>query len=219
MSPPIGSARAGIISQVDGIPDSGLFHNYDWSADSTTTSTVPDLTGSTDLTGTFTDLNSTINGVQAGSFDGVDDLVDGDFSDLSEPYDVFVVFRFVTTDSDQRVFDGFNNLATFYSGGSSNYTISQGGSFPSYGEIDTNNHIATTRWASSTDILRLDGAEVINTDSGSAALDGLTVGADNGGNNNGNLKVGQVLVYDPSVNGYSVTDVESYLSDKWGVAV
>lgn len=211
-----------VSSQLDiGIPDSGLLHNYDWSDESTTTSTVPDLAGTDDLTGSFTDLNGSINGVTAGSFDGLDDSVDGQFSStIAEPIEVFVVSRSNDTGSaNQTVYDGFSN-ATFAGRRWQDdaYQLFFGGSSLVQGTLTTNNEIWMTRH-DSPDLIEINGTQVLSGSSGDGPLDGLSVGTNREGNFPLDGVMGQILVYDPSASGYSRSGVYDYLSDKWGITI
>jgi len=220
-------AANGVYGQANGvyqdalstIPDSGLLHNYDWSDDATTTSTVPDLAGSTDLTGSFTSLNDTINGVQAGEFDGTDDNVDGDYPDLSEPYDIYLVAQFPSSQnvSNPVVYDGFSNTHQLFLNSVSTFDLFQS-SVVTGPSFTTDNAILTAQFGS-TDKIRLNGTQGGSGDAGSSSSDGLTVGSSAADDNYIVASIGQMLVYDPSASGYSVSDVESYLSDKWGIAV
>lgn len=214
MTPPVGAARAGMLGPADAIPDSGLLHNYDWSNDATTTSTVPDLAGGTNLTGGFTNLSAAINGRQAGTFDGTDDEVRGDYANVTEPYDIFFVARFRSINSNDITFEST-------SGGQHQLFIDSGpawglfqGSIVSGGTPDTNAHLFTTGW-STTDILRIDEADVASGDSGTAETSGMIVGSA-GGSNFAPVDAGQLAVYDADASGYSRSDVEVFLVDKWG---
>jgi len=199
------------------LPDAGLLHNYDWSNPTTTASTVPDLQGSADLTGSFTDLSATIGNRQAGTFDGNDDTVDTTFTDISEPFDIFFVGRWREVSDKYVAFaagdgGGNNSLLTL----NDSWAIFQG-STKSAGTPDTDAHLFTTHWGSNTDILRIDESEVINGDSGSKALPGLIFGAQGGPLDHAPIDAGQLMVYDANASGFSRSDVEAYLRNKWSV--
>ena len=199
------------------IPASGLLHNYDWSDGTTTTSTVPDLAGSTDLTGTFTDLTATINGVQAGTFDGNNDVVDGDFADISQPYTIFTVARARAVDTDQYFYDGWSNRALFRYDNSDDAWDIYSGSTLQGSAGDTNAHLWTMEYNGASSAIRVDSAADASGDAGTLALDGLTVPQDSGKLvSPGAVDVGQIAVYNPDASGYSRSDVEDYFTGKWG---
>ena len=225
MSPPIGSVGRSVRGRrlPDAIPDSGLLHRYDWSHDSTTTSTVPDLQGSEDLTGSFTDLNGSINGIQAGTFDGTDDTLDVDFATtVTQPFEVFSVSDSSDDGTDQDVFDAFkSNVIARRRFDSDEYQFFAGtgvnGSIPT-----TTPEIHTGVYNGVDSLLRESGTEILSGDVGTNDLDGLTAGsrrADVGNGNWFNGTIGEILIYDPSESGYSRSDVETYLSDKWGIEI
>lgn len=203
-------------------PDAGLLHNYDFSADSATTSLVEDQKNGGDLdSGSITEFG-TINGKQAGSF-AESDSIAGDFdTTLSEPYDVYVVGRFDSLPKDNNIpIDGFAEFVHAVwaqdPGSGLVWSVFQGSEINSSTGADTNNHIFTTQ-LDGTDTHRVDQIEVVSGDAGTNDLSGLTVGDDHEARNNGaDATIGQILVYDPTVSGYSVSDVESYLIDRWGL--
>jgi hypothetical protein len=198
------------------IPDSGLLHQYDWSADSTTTSSVTDQAGNADLSGNFTSF-SDINGVQAGTFDGTDDTMSAAFSTF-DPVDVFAVARF-EQNVDQIFVDGESVYTHSVWHRSGDWHIFAGNNVDSNVAADTNSHIFGARFGS-TDELRLDGSEIFSGDAGANQPDGVTVGDRyDGSAQTANATIGELLYYDPSASGYSRADVETYLSDKWGITL
>jgi hypothetical protein len=221
------SANDGIVAVTDtagsDIPDSGDLHaHYDWSDSSTTTSTVPDLTGNGyDLTGTFSSLNVTINGVQAGEFDGNDDSVDVDFTALPQPNTIFIVLQYDSTSigSTSYIYDS-NNTARhgmFLAGVESEFAIYSGTSLFD-GGLDANPHIFGNLYHGTSSIIRRDGTQSGSGDAGANDLDGFTVGSVYTDNSYAPITVGEILIYPQDKTGIA-SDVESYLSSKWGIAV
>jgi len=204
------------------IPDSGLLHNYDFSAGSTTKTLVEDQEGAGDLdTGSITEFG-TINGKQAGSF-AKSDSIAGDFDTvLSEPFDVFIVGRFDSLTSNNIALDGFAEFVHAMwvhdpDEGGLDFQIFQGSGVESVVDGDTNNHLFTTKFGS-TDTHRIDQTEVVSGDAGANDLSGLTVADDHESRGFGaDCTIGQVLVYDPTTNGYDATEVESSLVSIWGL--
>jgi hypothetical protein len=201
-----------------GIPDSGLLHNYDWNSTATTTSTVPDLAGSDHLTGGFSNLNGSINGIQAGTFDGTDDSLDGTFAtSLSQPYTVYFVSRSNDNNGIQALTDGTSNQSILGRRfNDDDYQLLAGNTSVNGGSLTTGNEILTARFDGSNSVIRRNGTQVLSGDPGDNGLAGLIV-------SRSDLPVdgviGQLLVYDPTVSGYSRSDVEQALADKWGIAL
>lgn len=200
---------------LNAIPDSGLLHRYDW-REASGTSTVTDQEGSADLTGSYTGLAGSINGITVGRFDGSDDYLDTDFANLTEPYDIYIVFQARSNPDNSYILDGLTSAEHMFYMANSQWNFYQG-SPTGGGSLDTSAHVATTRWSPSgqNDILRLDGSQVFAGDAGSSSSTGLTVGANGDRKNHSPIDVGWVGVYDPSASGYSVTGVESYLTSEF----
>jgi len=230
MTPPIGSARSGIVGSTIGteVPDSEDLHaRYD--ATELSLSGGDSVSTWTDETGNGYDLTagaaptyktSTLNGNPVVRFDGVDDFLNTTFSALSQPNHIFIVMDInsFSTSSNDIFFDGNGGgRHIFFIPGADNFRMFAGsaldGSSP-----DTSTHIYSTLWDGASSHLRRDGTELLSGHVGSKDLSGLTVGADNGGEGNAEIDVGEMLIY-PEDKSSIEADVESYLSDKWGIAV
>lgn len=224
---PIGiSGKGGILGGVDAIPDSGdLQAWYDWSLASGT-STVEDQTdNNNDLTGTYSGPTTTINGVQAGLFDGSDDEVTVSFSNQSQPNHIFIVLQVesVPPDTDnENFFDGASeNVQTlFIDEGANNGEYQMfagsrigGNTVAQVGDIV----VASCLFNEGSSVLRLNGAQDATGSVGSGVLDGFTVGNYAGTANDqyANFRVGEMFHY-PMDKSSVVSDVEQYLTDKWG---
>jgi hypothetical protein len=210
------------------IPDSGLVHRYDWSDGSTTTSTVPDLEGSDDLTGTFTDLNATIGGVQAGTFDGSSDVVDATFgSSISQPFEIFIVGRLRTT-------AGGGSFPTFIDGGTNDeasirnngdngdhdYIVGRSGmSGAAAATTDARVWSLLSKASGSTSEGFVDGSQDATGDLSTTSLTGVSTGARPDGSRPAPFDAGELLVYDQELSDPYRNEVEQYLSDKWAVMV
>lgn len=213
---------------VSAIPDSGLVHRYDWSDGATTTSTVPDLVGSDDLTGSFTDLNATINGLQAGTFDGSGDVVDVTFaSSISQPYEVFIVGRLRSTaggGSFPTLLDGgSNDESAIRNNGTNNdhdFIVNTNG-MSGAASANTNARVWSllSKSSGSTSEGFVDGTQDATGDLGTTSLTGTSVGARPDNSRNAPIDVGEVLIYDQEQSDPTRNDIEQYLADKWGVTV
>jgi len=210
------------------IPDSGLVHRYDWSDAATTTSTVPDLEGSDDLTGSFTDLNATINGLQAGTFDGSGDVVDVAFgSSIAQPYEVFIVARLRSTaggGSFPTLLDGGGpDESAIRNNGDSNdhdFIVNASG-MSGATSANTNARVWSllSKSSGTTSEGFIDGAQDATGDLGTTSLTGTAVGGRPDNSRNAPLDAGEVLVYDQEQSDATRNDIEKYLANKWGVTV
>jgi hypothetical protein len=223
-----GSLR-NISTDVNAIPDSGLLHQYDATKNSSITENGSvtqwnDLEGNEDLTGTVSGGLGSINGVQAILFDGVDDSMDVDFSSaITQPFEIFTVSDPTDDGTQQNVFDGFANTVISRRLFDSNDTYRHNAGANIDGGSPTGGpEILSSVFNGTSSLLRGDGTEILSGDAGANSLDGLTVGSRRSNAGNGiwfNGPIGEVLIYDPSASGYSRSDVEGYLSQKWGISL
>jgi len=197
------------------IPDAGLQHRYDFSDVQTTISSVPDLAGSADATSVNFSGFDTINGVRAGDFDGVDDLVDAPAS-FSQPFDLYAVFEPDALDGRVGTTPSNDFLEAPRILGSQ-FRISAGSNL-SGGSASTNPFITVSQFDGGSSSFRVNGSQVLSGSAGTKnynviRLGGNTIGA------TADWSIGEVLIYDPTASGYSVADVESYLSKEWAITI
>jgi len=210
------------------VPDSGDLHaRYDATelsfSDGQSVSTWNDQTGNGhDLTaGTPpTYISNGINGNPVVSFDGVNDFLDVAWSALSQPNHVFVVFQLQKTtgpstfqaitdsanSSNRNVFSADDEFVMF-AGSAINGTAS-----------DTNNHIGSALFDTTTSNLRIDGSQVASGNVGTQSLDGFRVGSAPNGTEFAEIYIGEILVYPQDKSGIE-NDVEIFLSNKWGITI
>jgi len=199
------------------IPDAGdLRARYDFSLEDGTTP-VTDQTGNGhNLSGTYSGVSTkTINGVQAGYFDG-NDLLQTTWPNVSEPYHIFVVGRFIGVEQD-IMFDGASSDEHFLEEKIPNegtWQISNGNRLQD-GTADLNDHVFTFAADGSFDRLRVDGTQVISGNAGTSDSTGFTLGGRGDGTNRHELAIGEVLFY-PQDKSSIELNVESYLTNKWG---
>jgi len=210
------------------IPDEQDLHAHYNFREYSGTSNFTDLTGNGfDLVnGSITGVTETINGVQAGEFDGVDDTVfTNTFANIPQPVTVFLVCRLDARDTTiHRVtqlstngmhfgFDGRNDFDewTVFIGGE--------GSRPQ-GSSDKTVKLLTVLYDDSNSIIRENGVltgfggfsgpdmDAVGLGSGNPAFDGqFWDGA-----------IGEVLVY-PSDKSAIFSEAESYLASEWGISI
>jgi len=168
-----------------------------------------------------------INGNPVVRFDGVDDYLNVAFSTLSQPTHVFIVFQAF---SGTTIYDSFDSLggAVFNRhyfqladrGSGVNWEIFNGNVLNSGTAGDTSAHIAGNLHNSTSSTMRLDGSQIASGNPGTEDLNGLTVGArgESPPANHAEVDVGEILLY-PVDKSSIQSDVESYLSSEWGIAV
>ena len=207
-----------------GVPDAtDLQTRYDLSVEDGSMP-ISDQTGNGyDLgNGSYTGVGTTINGLQAGEYDGVDDSTWVTFSEVSQPTTIAMVVQLDATTSGSNLewFDGdsgathlirsrtFNGEFNIYGGNTLNAGVSE----------DTNPHIFVCLFNGTSSVIRIDGTEAATGDAGSLGLDGVTLGSRGDQSLYAPIRIGEVLVY-PQDKSSIFGDIESYLSDKWGVTL
>jgi hypothetical protein len=212
-----------------GIPDSGLVHRYDATEltlkDGESVSTWADSSGSEDATAVNapTFRTSGINGNPSVKFvDSSNHYLNVDFSSsISQPLEYFAVVDLSNNSFSQDYIDGFSqNVRTRFSYYSDSFELKAGNAVQFGSSPPTTPTIATSIFDGGSSELRLNGSGQGTVDVGTNGLDGLHIGTRIGGTNTSiNGYLGEILVYDPAVSGYSRSDVESYLSNKWGISL
>jgi len=211
------------------IPDEGDLHaRYDWTQASGTSS-VSDLSGNGfDLTGSYSGPNASINGNQAGDFDGIDDELNVSFAAENTPVSIFLAVRWDVVQT------GLGNTEYIYDSADSSFEIFLnnngngdwqfgGSSFFNDGAADTNPAIVSAIYRSSgnTSELFINGSSSADAsgDIGSNSLQGFNLGDDGSSTGRyGEFSIGEILIY-PQDKSSIRSDVENYLSTKWGITI
>lgn len=207
------------------IPDSGDLHaRYDFTEYSGS-SNFSDLTGNGyDLVnGQITDVTESINGYKAGNFDGADDYVSTNtFSSISQPFTIFSVGRLDDSGSEGTIhaLDDNTELNTRYYDYDDVWRLYGGSNVLDGGSYTGNPRIITSVYDGSNSLLRLDGSDVASGDGGTASSNSIVLGyrPDN------NLSyftgaIGELLYYPDRRTSTQINEVESYLSDEWGITI
>jgi len=210
------------------IPDSANLHaRYDFSNLSLgTTTNVPDETGNGHdlVNGSFSGVSVSINGVQAGQFDGANDLIGSNtFTALSQPHEIFVLAELDTNNTTT-----FNYLFGSGSGigqaediafrtDSSEWFVFAGNLIN--GSNNTGANILSFVADGSNSILREDGSQTASGNAGGREMDLIGLGGRfRDGDRYFPGKIGEVLIY-VNRDDQRRPDVESYLANKWGVTI
>jgi len=204
-----------------GLPDEDDLHaRYDFSQ-ATGTSTVNDLSGNGHtLTGSYTGPTGSINSKTAGVFDGVDDFLDNTFSSVSQPITMFLVARLndFATGGEKKMIDGASNAEMFIGSSIGSDWRVFAGSVMDNGAADADDHIFSILFDGSNSELRIDGTSEATGNVGSNSLNGLTIGAYGNVSNFTDMVAGEWLIY-PQDKSAIFSNVESFLSGRWGISV
>jgi hypothetical protein len=211
------------------IPDSGDLHaRYDATqinaSDGDSVSTWGDEAGNgNDLTaGTAaTYKTGQINGNAVVRFDGTDDTLDQTWTDITSPVWVFCVATFHNAPA-----TGANEYILSYDSGdrsdlinraakNNNWFLLSATFLDSGLTADQNNHIFGYELNGTGSELRIDGTAEATGETADA-LGGIQVAEYWGGGNNAPVDIGEIMIYDGAP---TVSDVEIYLSNKWGITI
>jgi len=205
------------------IPDSGaLKARYNFKEYSGTSS-YSDLTGNGfDLVnGSITSVSDSINGHQAGEFDGSDDHVStGGITAESPPITTFAVAR-VDEDNKETVLS-LNDSSEFNIRQRNGNWRMRGSSNLNAGSYTGNPRIVTCVWDGSNSVLRLDGSQVGTGDTSEPDVTNIGLGKRLSFNDNRfHLlgAIGEVLIYPDRRTSTQIDNVESYLSNEWDITI
>ena len=209
--------------QTYGIPDSEDLHSrYDFSEEDGSLPVTDLSENGHDLdNGDYTGVAEDINGVQAGEFDGVDDGVWTSVSTVSEPITVAFVADINSDDTFQRAVklqDGPDGDLRSSADPSGDWEIESEGDDIQGGDVF--DKLVIAHFDGGEGVLRVNGTEVANGDT-PITMDGINIGSrqiedESSGYFEG--AIGEVLIYDSNKSDI-FDDIESYLSDKWGISI
>lgn len=223
---PIGVTQRSVEATGLAIPDSeGLHARFD--ATSLSLSDQDSVTTWVDETGNGnaltagsapTYIDSGINGNPSVRFDGTDDFLNVSWSAISQPTNIYIVAKLRSTGSNAYLIDGGSANEQAFRERSGVWSLFAGNSNVNGSSVDSNNHIFSLFVDGSNSYFRVDGSVDGSGIAGSSSLSGLTVGSKGDQTNFGPFDVGEILVY-PKDNTSIQTDVEQYLSTKWGITL
>lgn len=205
------------------IPDSESLHaRYDFSQEDGTMP-VSDLSdnGYDLVNGSYSGVTESINGVQAGEFDGVDDSVWSDT--VTSPGSLMVFMVLDAPDpfgSEQVWYQGYESDGNYMSSGvQDGWHILSDDHVTGTDNPDVN--LLTGVWDDNDGeiILREDGVQTASLSTSIRPHDVITLASENPYQDRyAEGAIGEVLVY-PDIDMGRISDVESYLADKWGVSI
>ena len=137
---------------------------------------------------------------------------------LNNPITIFVAVKMYSLASYTSIYDGYNNNEANLAGNSGNtiqlYTQGFVGGFSAV----TNTWYRITHSMNGGSSYDRRNDTVTNTWSdGSVTMGGLRIGEGDGGGENGNMDIAEVIVYDRALNTSEVNNINTYLSNKWGI--
>lgn len=199
------------------IPDSeDLQARYDWRNNSGTSTVTDETANGFDLTGTYSGVIGLIEGIDAGLFDGTDDLLDVAFTELSQPTTISCLIKLEDATSefkhvyDSESGDNTHTLLKNDFGGWKADASRASQSTPIGGSLSTNPTILTVLFNGSNSVLRQDGTQIGSGDIGANGLNGITMGGRADGVNKANFSILEWLGYDGDKSS-KFSNIESYL--------
>ena len=158
------------------------------------------------------------NGLNVIYFDGgAKGLVTSSLT-LNNPITIFVVVKMYSLASYTTVYDGVNNNEANLTGNSGTQLQLYTQGFVGGMSVSTNTWYRTTWQMNGSSSYDRRNDTVTNTWSdGSVSMGGLRIGEGDGGGENGNMDIAEVIVYDRALNTSEVNTINSYLSAKWGI--
>jgi len=150
-------------------------------------------------------------------------LMRASWTALSQPHTVAGAVKMpVGNTSGLNIYDVFNNDEGGSGGGFANDDTQKLAIF-SASDVKISDSGYTDAWSyfvniygSSAD-LRMDGSSLVTGDSGTVDYNGMTVNTHRSVSTYGQILCGELIVYDKLVSGNDLSNLETYLADKWGL--
>lgn len=208
------------------IPDSeGLHARFSFDEyDTTQTSNFEDLSGNSHdlVNGTISGCGESINGVQAGELDGVDDGVWTDTFANIYPATYHIVARLDDANSVQMLLQALSNNPNHFRWNDDGWYINIHGDSDVTGSNDSSVLLFTLQYAS-TSILREGGSQTGSADTSGMTeeIDQVGIGSENplDDRRHWDGAIGEVLVYPSARTATEIEEAEGYLADKWGISI
>jgi hypothetical protein len=162
------------------------------------------------------------NGRPCLRFDGSDDyLQSANFGVgvLAQPNTIFVVYKFLATGATKYIIDGNDgvNRTIIYSAATSKISIYGGTLLQSALTVDTNFHLTRGLFNGASSEIQVDAAAAVVAAGGALGIDGLAVGAPNGGASPSNIDICEIILYNKALSAGEITTISGYLNTKWAI--
>jgi hypothetical protein len=160
----------------------------------------------------------TINGLNVIDFTNGDRLTTGTFGPITQPLEIWAVVQFDSS-TVGYITEGLDSSNRFTTGHFSNLWVLNAGNF-----LDGTTTVATALHAiralfdTTSSELWVDGASEITGNAGSNELDGLNIGGRYDNANWVDGRIAEILLFNDELSAGDVTDLETYLANKWGVS-
>lgn len=174
-----------------------------------------------------TEESAVQNGKNVVRFNGTSDLLrrtSWTGGEIDSPNTIFVVVKPDTDTGDHRtIVDGGENDSNTRNlirneTGTGDYQIFAGTILDSGVAADSSFVLLRAELNSTSGRLFRDGTQIGSTgDVGTRVMSGITLGAAYNDNDYSACDIAEVLVYDRQLSSYEITDIESYLTTKWGL--
>jgi len=198
------------------IPDKADLHaRYDFSEEDGATP-VTDQTGNGfDLSGSYSGVGVSINGVQAGDFDGVDDRVQGTLNQQIQNYTVILVIDLDSQGNFRLWHDAGQNRQQIGADSANQWFVGDAGA-SGRAPVSTGAQLVSGEFGASTSNLRSNGTDIVSG-GGVSAFDTPMLGAKPAGNET-EMAIGFAEIHDgtPS-NGLATREQE--IADDWGITL
>jgi hypothetical protein len=162
------------------------------------------------------------NGIDTVDFAG-DRTIQVDWTDISQPVTIAIACRSpASTSSEGRIWDGYTDSMGFYNeapiiGGNMNIFAPSGVGYSKVGFVSVWEYF-TNIYDTTSSIARAGGVQQATGNVGTNQSKGITLSSSrNESAGMGQIICGEVTIYDKAVSGTELTDLETYLKDKWGL--
>jgi len=205
------------VFELEQVPAEGdLKARYDFTQETGSTPVIDRSSNSFDLTGSFSGVSRSINGVQAGEFEN--DSLSVSFSE-SQPFCIATVSQPDAVDPTTNLYDGGARAESLLRYEPSRVQFFGFGlNLSANGISDTNPDIFLLNSDGSNLTLRHNGTQVASDSGASGSLTGFTLGASPTNDEFLDGLVGEVLIYGTDQSG-NFANIETFLSNKFGIAI
>ncbi len=153
-------------------------------------------------------------------FDGVDDFLErSSFGPFAQPNTFFLVAKWRSNSGTVPLIDGsVSSARNGVSRGASNWKMYAGTSVEMFA-LDTAYHILTFVFDGNASRMYLDGVPGSVADPGSMGIEGFLIGTNRTKTIQGDANIGEILVYNRTLEASERSDVLQHLGQKWGIAI
>lgn len=158
------------------------------------------------------------NGLPVVRFDGIDDYIAAAFA-LTQPEDVFAVFRPSSYGGTKRVWDGNagNSMGLYQSGAAPELSLYAGNGLAFSGPATSSFGLVQATYNGASSAARLNGGAATTGDAGAANAAGLKLATNGGVSLWLDVDFAEMLIFGAVLSAGDRANVETYLNGRWGV--